>query len=258
MQGEVHLGERDGALLLLHAVDGQLSGGGLAVALDELGALDEHAARPAGRVVDPAVERLDDLDDQPDDRVRREELAAEAALARGEVGEEVLVDQPERIAGQLARQRREQPEQLAEGGLLEPLVAARASTSRSSGLAALDRLHRIVDRLAEVLALGEGDQMRQPGFVRDEEHRPAPVVVGRYRAPGRGLGLELRRHLARIGARRRRGRSARAPGRDTPEASATSWPAARRRRPTGCGAPAPGPLPSFFAATLSHDVNLSP
>ena len=112
VQREVHLGERDGALLLLHAVDGQLAGGGLVVPIDELGALDEHAARSARGVVDPAVERFDDLDDQPDDRVRREELAAEAALARGEVGEEVLVDQPERVAGQLARQRSEEPEQL--------------------------------------------------------------------------------------------------------------------------------------------------
>jgi hypothetical protein len=49
------------------------------------------------------MERLDDLDDQPDDRVRREKLTAETSLARGEVGQEVLVDQPERVAGELAR-----------------------------------------------------------------------------------------------------------------------------------------------------------
>ena len=67
------------------------------VALHELRALHEHAARSARGVEDPAVERLDDLDDQSDDRVRREELATEAALRRGEVGEEVLVDQPERV-----------------------------------------------------------------------------------------------------------------------------------------------------------------
>ena len=112
MEREVHLGERDGAFLLLLAVDGQLRGGGLVVPFDELGALDEHAARSAGGVEDLAVERLDDLDDQPDDRVRREELAAEPPFARGEVGEEVLVDQPEGVAGELAWQRREQPEQL--------------------------------------------------------------------------------------------------------------------------------------------------
>ena len=161
VEGEVHLGQRDRDFLLLLAVDGQLAGGRLVVALDELGALDEHAARPAGRVVDPAVERLDDLDDQPDDRVRREELAAEPALARGEVGEEVLVDQPERVAGQLARQRREQPEQLDERGLLEPLVAARQDVAAARGSSASISLHRLVDGLAEVLALGQIDQVRQ-------------------------------------------------------------------------------------------------
>lgn len=102
MEGEVHLGERDGDLLLLLAVDRQLPVGRLVVALDELGALYEHAPRSAGGVVDLAVERLDDLDDQPDDRVRGEELAAESAFGHGEVGEEVLVDQPEGIARQLA------------------------------------------------------------------------------------------------------------------------------------------------------------
>ncbi len=158
VQRQVHLGERDGALLLLGAVDRQLASGGLVVALDELGALDEHAARPARGVVDLAVERFDDLDDQPDDRVRREELTAEATLARSEVGEEVLVDQPERVAGQLARQRGEQPKQFAEGGLLEPLVAARQDVPQF-GVRALDQLHRLVDGLAEVLALGQVDEV---------------------------------------------------------------------------------------------------
>lgn len=103
MQRKVHLRERDSAFLLLHAVDGQLAGSGLVVAIDELGALDEHAARPTGRVEHLAVERFDDLDDQPDDRVRRKELTAESAFTGREVGQEVLVDQPERVTRQLAR-----------------------------------------------------------------------------------------------------------------------------------------------------------
>ena len=53
--------------------------------LDELGALDEHAARAAGRIEDLAMKRFDDLDDQPDDRVWREELTAQTTLARGEI-----------------------------------------------------------------------------------------------------------------------------------------------------------------------------
>ena len=75
----------------------------LVVALDELRALDEHAARATGRVEHATVEGLEDLDDEPDDGVRREELAAALALLRGEVGEEVLVDQAERIAVELRR-----------------------------------------------------------------------------------------------------------------------------------------------------------
>ena len=62
------------------------------------GALDEHAARPARGVEDLAVERLDDLDDQPDDRRRREELAALLALGDRELAEEVLVDLAEGVA----------------------------------------------------------------------------------------------------------------------------------------------------------------
>ena len=125
----------------------------LVVALDELGALHEHAARAAGGVVDLAVERLDDLDDEPDDRVRREELAAESALGHGEVRQEVLVDQPEGVAGQLAGQRREQPDQLDERGLLQSLVAPRQD-SAEFWVVGLDHLHGRVDRGAEILLSG--------------------------------------------------------------------------------------------------------
>jgi len=137
-------------------VDGKLTGGGLVVAVDELGALDEHAAGPTRGVVDQAMERFDDLDDQPDDGVRREELAAQASLARGEIGEEVLIYQPERVAGQLAWQRCEQPQQFAEDRLLQPLIAARHHVAQL-GVRAFDKLHRVVDGLAEVLTLGQVD-----------------------------------------------------------------------------------------------------
>ena len=66
--------------------------------VDEPGALDEHAARSARGVEDLAVERLDDLDDQADDRGRREVLAALGAFRDRELAEEVLVDLAERVA----------------------------------------------------------------------------------------------------------------------------------------------------------------
>ena len=66
--------------------------------VDEARALHEHAARPAGRVEDLAVEGLDDLDDQPDDRGRCEVLAALLTLGDRELAEEVLVDLAEGVA----------------------------------------------------------------------------------------------------------------------------------------------------------------
>ena len=70
VDGEVHLRQPHRLARLLLAVDRELLARRPAVALDEVGGVDEHAARAAGRVEDPAVERLDDLDDQPHDRRR--------------------------------------------------------------------------------------------------------------------------------------------------------------------------------------------
>ena len=123
------------------------------VALDELGALDEHATRSTGRVEDPAVERLDDLDDEPDDRVRGEELATESTFRHGEVREEVLVDEPESITRELAGKRSEQPKQLDEGRLLQALVALGEHVLQLR-VVGLDQPHGRVDRCAEVLPFG--------------------------------------------------------------------------------------------------------
>jgi hypothetical protein len=115
------------------------------------------------------VERLDDLDDEPDDRVRGEELAAEATLGHGQVREEVLVDEPERVAGQLARQRREQPQQLDERRLLEPLIALREHVPQL-GVVGLDEPHGGVDRGAEVLLLGKAHKAGEVGLLGDEQN----------------------------------------------------------------------------------------
>ena len=98
MQGEVHLCQGDRVVGLLGAEDRELPGGRSVVALDELRALDEHAARSAGRVEDSALIGLEDLDDEPDDGVRREVLTTALAFLRGEIGEEVLVNEAECVA----------------------------------------------------------------------------------------------------------------------------------------------------------------
>ena len=57
--------------------------------------------------------------------MRREELPTESALGHGEVRQEVLVDQPERIARKRARQGRKQAQQPKdEGPEVRPLPIA--------------------------------------------------------------------------------------------------------------------------------------
>ncbi len=162
--------------------------------LDELGALHEHAARAAGRVVDLAVVRLDDLHDEADDRVRGEELSAEPALGHGEVREEVLVDEPEGVTGERARQRGEQAEQFGEGGLLQALVALREHISQL-GVGSLHGPHGSVDRRPQVVPLGQAHEGRQAGLLGHVEHAPGLVVVGRDRLTCRGLRFQVGAHL---------------------------------------------------------------
>ena len=64
VDGEVHLRQPPGLLDRLLAEDRDVLGVAV-VLVDELLGLDEHAARPAARVVDPAVVRLQHLDDAP-------------------------------------------------------------------------------------------------------------------------------------------------------------------------------------------------
>ena len=64
---------------------------------DEVGRLNEHATRPTGRIKDPPMIRLDDFDDQLDQRRGREELAAFLTFSTGEIAEEVFVDLAERV-----------------------------------------------------------------------------------------------------------------------------------------------------------------
>ena len=152
--------------------------------------------------------------------------------AHGEVGEEVLVDQPEGVAGERARERREQADELDERALLELLVAAREHgvqarcssprsrpspgrcSRRDPRLRAARRGTRAGRSRARTAPRGRGSRRRSPAA--------APSPSPRARAGA-----------ARSGARRTRGRSARAPGRGTAPASASSSRATRRPQPTG-------------------------
>ncbi len=191
MQGEVHLGQGDGDFLLLLAVDRELLGGRALVALDELGALHEHAARAAGGVEHPPVERLDDLDDEAHDGVRGEELAAQPTLGHGEVRQEVLVDEPEGISRELAGERGKQPQQLGQRRLLDPLVAPGEDILQLR-VVSLDEAHRRVESGTQVFPLRKVHKVGESGMLRDEQHRPSAVVVGSHRSTDGGLGFQLR------------------------------------------------------------------
>ena len=82
----------------LLAVDREPARPAVAVLVDEPCALDEHAAGTTCGIEDLAVERLDHLDDQADDRRRREVLPSLGSFSDRELPEEVLVDLAECVA----------------------------------------------------------------------------------------------------------------------------------------------------------------
>ena len=142
--------------------------------IDELRRLHEHAARAAGRVKDLAAVRLDDLHHQPDHRARGKELAAALAFGHGELAEEVLVDLSEHIAlgigrdiGEVLQQLRGDAAVLLGAGQAKVLVLGQHALQL--GLVLLDRLHRLLDRLGDVLLVRQVEQVVVAGVVRQIE-----------------------------------------------------------------------------------------
>ena len=122
--------------------------------LDELLALDEHAARAAARVVDPALIGCQHLDQHAHDMGRRIELAALLALGAGELRQEIFVDTAKDVAGAIGRAAEpdiaDEVDKLAEALLVE----ARAGVvlwqdGFERGVVAFDRRHRIIHALPD-------------------------------------------------------------------------------------------------------------
>ena len=100
--------------------------GVLALVLDEVARLHEHAARAAGGVEHDAVVGLDDVDDGLDERRRGEELAVVVRAQLRELREEILVDAAEHVArGRAQRLGIEGPHHLFQDIVLEALVVFR-------------------------------------------------------------------------------------------------------------------------------------
>ena len=194
--GEVHLGQAPGRVVRLLAVDADVADAP-GVGLDELLALDEHAAGAAARVVDAALVGGEHLDEHADDVARRVELAALLALGAGELGEEVLVDAAEGVLGAVGRGAERdvatEVDELAEARLVEPgagVVLGQHALERR--VVALDGGHRVVDERADGRLRGAGLEGRPAGLLGHPEDIRGPVLVGVLGVGAlRLLGLEL-------------------------------------------------------------------
>ncbi len=97
VDGEVHPAEPCGLADFLVAVDGEFGGWVFLVPGHEARGRDEHAARAARGIENAPVEGLKILDDEPDDRGGRVELAAFLTFRAGELAEKVFVDASEGV-----------------------------------------------------------------------------------------------------------------------------------------------------------------
>ena len=180
--------------------------------LDEVAGLDEHAARTAGRIEDDAVVGLDDVDDRLHERGRREELAVVVRLLDGELGEEILVDAAEDVAGGLLDLLAvEQPHQVFEHLGLEDAVVLRQHAGERLELG-LDGRHGLGDEPGQIAA-ARGRLLHDPvvaGLLREQEraaarcNRPgAPCASASCRWPGppRSAGRPPRSGWRRGGGR---------------------------------------------------------
>ena len=98
------------------------------------------------------MERFDDLDDQTDDWGGSEVLATLRAFGDSKLAEEVLVDLAEGVALDVAEHGVDRAQQADQGVVSERLVGPRQHAPQGRVLL-LDGRHRVVDRLAEVVAL---------------------------------------------------------------------------------------------------------
>ena len=150
--------------------------------------------------------------------------------AHGELAEEVFVDLAEGIPsmsigidGEVLQQRDQQ--------VLFQRVVGLGQNVLEVFVLGLDGLHGVVDGLADVGALRQIQQGGEPRLSPGGRGRPAPGSRSCRSSGVRCLAPPASSPPPRTCGRHSAGRSAPAPGRNTPTTSAWSWPAVRRRRP---------------------------
>ena len=177
VDGEVHAAKVGGGAFLLLAEDGELLGGVLPVLGDEAGALDEHAAGAAGGVEDVAVVGLEDLGEEADDAGGGVELSPTLSLGHGELGEEVFVDAAEGVVVGGDRDLGDLLEEALEQGAGEKVVGL-GKDAGELGVLLLDGQHGGIHLRADVLCLGEVEEVVEPGLGREIEDPLGMVGIG--------------------------------------------------------------------------------
>ncbi|OQC06853.1 MAG: hypothetical protein BWX80_01351 [Candidatus Hydrogenedentes bacterium ADurb.Bin101] len=167
---QIHLGQADGGGVLFQAIEGKFLGGVLVPPLDHACALDEHAARAAGRVQHRAAFGFQDIGDQRDQRDGGEELTAVVGFLIGELGQEILVDTTEHVTGDaLEFFRIKRTQKLTEDLVVEFLIFALGQDTAQVLVVGLNGFHRVDDGLGAVRAIGQGHQRVELGFGLQED-----------------------------------------------------------------------------------------
>ena len=190
VDGEVELAEANRLGGLLLTVDADRLDGILAVAFDELCALDEHSATATGGVQDAAVEGLDDIDDELDDGGRCKELTALLALGHSELAEEVLIDLAEGVALDVHGDGVKNADQLGERAVVDAVVVLGQDVAKLF-VFGLNGAHRVVQGAADVLALAEVHELRPARGFGQVHHAPRLIVRAGDRASGAAAAGEL-------------------------------------------------------------------
>ena len=154
------------------------------VTFDEFDGLNKHSATPAARVVDAAMMRRQNLNQNAHHAFGRVELAALLAFRERELAEKVFVDLAQKVAGLLAVAKthlRDQIDQFAE--LVGRQLGAREAFVEQTfklGVSDLDGFERLVNQNAKVGLTRGGLEQVETGFKRHPENAFGGVIVALF------------------------------------------------------------------------------
>src|SRR4029077_20488595 len=108
-------------------------------------------------------------DNQLDDAYRRKELTTLLSFGHCKLAEEVFVNLAKGVSLNRHRDRRKVLQQRDQQVLLETVVCLGENVLQVF-IVSFNRLHRLVDRLADVRALGKIEQVAEPGLLGQIEN----------------------------------------------------------------------------------------